>query len=173
LGIEQQKGWRPVQRGEDRYHRKKQAGGFTFLELILVMLILGVSAALVAPMIGHRLTRGDPQQVALRIRSAIELMRVYAVQRGQEELLIVAPRKNTYWHDRTGKLVEIPPEDGLLSAFGQWVNNEEEVEFRFYPDGTNSGGQIRLEKSRGAGATTYIVSLDPLLGSATMSREDG
>lgn len=152
---------------------KKQTGGFTLLELVLVMLILVVSAALVAPMVGQRLTRGDPQQVALRIRSAMELMRVYAVQRGQEELLIVAPRKNIYWHDRTGKLVEIPPQDGLLSAFGQWVNNEEEVEFRFYPDGTNSGGHIRLEKPSGAGATVYVVSLDPLLGSATMAREDG
>lgn len=152
---------------------KKQSGGFTFLELLLVMLILGVSAALVAPMISQRLTRGDPQQVALRIRSVMELMRVYSVQRGQEELLIVAPRTNTYWHDRTGKLVEIRPEDGLLSAFGQWVNNEEEVEFRFYPDGTNSGGQVRLEEPSGAGDTVYIVSLNPLLGSATMSREDG
>ena len=152
---------------------KKKTGGFTFIELILVMSILAVSAALVAPMISQRLTRGDPQQVALRIRSAMELMRVYAVQRGQEELLIVAPRENTYWHDRTGKLVEIPPEDGLLSALGQWVNHEEEVEFRFYPDGTNSGGQVRLEKSRGGGSTAYVVSLDPLLGSATMRREDG
>ena len=152
---------------------KKPSGGFTFLELVLVMFILGVSVALVAPMIGQGLTRGDPQQIALRLRSAMELMRVYAVQRGQEELLIVAPRINTYWHDRTGKLVEIRPEDGLLSAFGQWVNNEEEVEFRFYPDGTNSGGQVRLEKPSGVGDSVYIVSLDPLLGSATMSREDG
>ena len=159
---------------DQRHHiMHKHSDGFTFLELVLVMLILGVSAALVAPMLSQRLTRGDPQQVALRIRSAMELMRVYAVQRGQEERLIVAPRKNTYWHDRTGKLVEIRPEDGLLSALGQWANDEEEVEFRFYPDGTNSGGQVRLEKPRDAGATVYIVSLDPLLGSATMSREDG
>ena len=152
---------------------KKPSGGFTFIELILVMSILAVSAALVAPVIGQRLSRGDPQQIALRIRSAMELMRVYAIQRGQEELLMVAPRKNTYWHDRTGKLVEIPPEDGLLSASGRWANHEEEVEFRFYPDGTNSGGHIRFERSGDAGATAYIVSLDPLLGSATMSREDG
>ena len=150
--------------------------GFTFLEIVLVMLILVIAAAIVAPVIGKRLTSGDPQQTALRIRSAMTLMRVYAVQRGQEEILVVAPENNTYWHERTGKFAEVPPQNGLLSAQSQWVRQGEEVEefeFHFYPDGTNSGGAVRIEQARDASFLAYTVYLDPLLGTATMEREDG
>lgn len=150
--------------------------GFTLLEIVLVLLILVVTAGIVAPVIGKRLTSGDPQQTALQIRSALTLMRVYAVQRGQPEILVVAPQNNTYWHERTGKRVEVPPENGLLSTQSQWVRQGEEgeeVEFHFYPDGTNSGGAIRVEQARDPGFLAYTVYLDPLLGTATVQREDG
>ena len=155
----------------------KQTTGSSFLELILVVLIMVVAVGLVMPMVGQRLSRGDPQQTARQLRSALSLMRVYAVQRAQQQVFVVAPRSNAYRHQGGGKVVEVAPRNGLLSASGQWVSEEDEVEFRFYPDGTNSGGEIRIEQTRdgqdaGSGVV-FIVALDPLLGTVSVRRQEG
>ena len=147
-------------------------GGFTFLELILVLLIIGVTLALVGPTIGSRLKSGDLRRTAVQLRAAMELMRVRAVQQGQEGVLVVAPRTNSYWREPGSAEIEIPSESGVLSARGPFVREEGQVEFRFYPDGTNSGGEVRIEKRQGGALTAYVLFLDPLLGTATIWREE-
>ena len=142
--------------------------GFTLLELVLVLLIISVALAVVGPAIGSRLRSGDIRRTAVQLRATMDLLRVWAVRHGQEEVLIVAPRTNSYWNARGGQTVELPPENGELSARGQWVHEEGQVEFHFYPDGTNSGGDVRIEKRHGVAVTAYIVHLDPLLGTATI-----
>jgi general secretion pathway protein H len=146
--------------------------GFTLLELILVLLIISVALAVVGPAIGSRLKSGDIRRTAVQLRATMELMRVWAVRRGEEEVLIVAPRTNSYWNARGGETVELPPESGELSARGQWVHEEGQVEFHFYPDGTNSGGEVQIEKRQGVAVTAYVVHLDSLLGTATIWRDE-
>ena len=68
--------------------------------------------------------------------------------------------------------IEIPSESGVLSARGPSVREEGQAEFRFYPDGTNSGGEVRIEKRQGGALTAYVLFLDPLLGTATIWREE-
>ncbi len=155
----------------------KHPAGFSFLELLLVVLIMAVTVGLAMPMVSQRLNRGDLQQTAGRLRSALSLMRIYAVQRAQQQVFVVAPRSNTYWHQGSDRVVEVAPRDGLLSASGRWLGEEEEVEFRFYPDGTNSGGEIRIEQNRDGQDTgsevVFIVTLDPLLGTVSIHRAGG
>jgi type II secretory pathway pseudopilin PulG len=142
------------------------------LELILVLLIISVALAVVGPAIGSRLKSGDIRRTAVQLRATMELMRVWAVRRGEEEVLIVAPRTNSYWNARGGETVELPPEGGELSARGQWVHEEGQVEFHFYPDGTNSGGEVQIEKRQGVAVTAYVVHLDSLLGTATIWHDE-
>lgn len=146
--------------------------GFTLLELVLVLLIVSIALGIVGPAIGSRLNSGDIRRTTVQLRAAMQLMRVRAVQSGQEEILIVAPRLNTYRNARGGQTVEVPPESGALSASGQWVHEEGQVEFHFYPDGTNSGGEVRIEKRNWGSVTAYVLWLDPLLGTATIWRDE-
>ena len=148
------------------------ARGFTLLELILVLLIISVAVAVVGPAIGSRLKSGDMRRTAVQLRATMELMRIWAVRRGEEEVLIVAPRTNSYWNARGGETVELPAESGALSARGQWVHEEGQVEFHFYPDGTNSGGEVWIEKRQGVAVTAYVVHLDPLLGITTIWHDE-
>jgi general secretion pathway protein H len=147
--------------------------GFTFLELILVLVIVSIALTIVGPALGTRLNSGDPRRTARQLRAAMELMRVRAVQGGTEEVLVVAPRLNSYWSERHGETVQVPPDGGVLSARGRWVREEGEVEFHFYPDGTNSGGEVRIEKRQGVELSAYVLVLDPLLGTATIWRDAG
>ena len=68
--------------------------------------------------------------------------------------------------------MQVAPESGVLSARSYWLRENGQVEFHFYPDGTNSGGVIRIEQERGAAATAYMVVLDPLLGLASITQDE-
>jgi general secretion pathway protein H len=147
-----------------------RASGFTLLELLLVLVIVAIAATLVAPAIGNRFTTADPRQVIVQLRAAMELMRVRAIEDGKEEVLVVAPEDGRYWHEE-GE-VSIPPESGELTALGRFTRETGEVEFHFYPDGTNSGGEVRIEKPRSEGGKAYGLMLNPLLGTATIRRDN-
>lgn len=146
--------------------------GFTLLELMLVMLIIAVAAALVGPAVGSRLLRADARRTAAQLRSAMELMRLHAVRSGRAELLVVDPEENAYWREGGGGAVEVAPESGILSAQSRWVRENGQVEFHFYPDGTNSGGAVRVAQGRSETATAYVIWLDPLLGVASIRRDE-
>lgn len=150
----------------------RSSSGFTLLELILVLMIIGVAAALVGPAVGSRLLRADARRTAVQVRSAMDVMRIRAIRSAQEEVLIVDPRENAYWREGGGGAVEVAPESGLLSARSRWVRENGQAEFHFYPDGTNSGGAIRVEQGRGAATTAYVIFLDPLLGVASIWRDE-
>ena len=152
--------------------RRRAPQGFTLIELVLVLFIMAIAAALVGPELTQRFTTADPRRVIVQVRAAMELMRVQAVQSGREEVLVVAPRANTYWHEGGGERVEVAEESGALAARGFFIREEGEVEFRFYPDGTNSGGEVWIEKERASGVTLYRLALNPLLGTVIISRED-
>ena len=149
-----------------------QAQGFTLVELILVLVIIAVAASLVGPALSKRFTEADPRRVIVQLRSVMELLRVQAVQRGREEILVIAPETKRYWLEGRGETVEIPHGSGDLSAQGRFVRDEGEVEIHFYPDGTNSGGEVQIEQQRSEGETIYRLSLNPLLGTATVWRAD-
>ena len=151
--------------------RDSRASGFTLLELILVLVIIATAATLVAPAIGSRFTTADPRQVMVQLRAAMELMRVRAIEEGKEEVLVVASEDGRYWHEGGGEEVSVPPESGKLVARGRFTRETGEVEFHFYPDGTNSGGEVRIEKRRSEGGKAYGLVLNPLLGTATIRRE--
>lgn len=144
--------------------------GFTLLELLLVLVILSIAMAVVGPAIGNRLKSGDPRRTIRQVRATVELLRLRAIQGGKEEVLVVAPHQNAYWSERDGRIVSLPPEGGALSARGGWLRADGEVEFRFYPDGTNSGGEVRVEQRRGVAVRAYVLSLDPLLGTTTIAQ---
>jgi len=107
-----------------------------------------------------------------RMRAAMELMRVRAVETGREEILIVAPEDGRYWHADGTEEVRVPAESGALAARGRFTRETGEVEFHFYPDGTNSGGEVRIEKRRNEGGKAYRLILNPLLGTATILRDN-
>jgi general secretion pathway protein H len=152
--------------------RNLRAAGFTLLELMLVLVIIAIASALVAPAIGNRFTSADPRQAIIQLRAAMELLRVSAIEEGKEEILVMAPEDGRYWHEGGGEEAVVPPESGELIAQGRFQRETGEVEFHFYPDGTNSGGEVRIEKPRNEGGKIYSLVLNPLLGTATVRREN-
>ncbi len=177
MHLAQREGTHPAE--ARRAHGASSQQGFTFLELIVVLVIVSIAYAMVAPAIGNRLSSGDPKQTALQLRSTMELLRIRALVDGKKQLLVVDPQENQYWlesadhaqaQDERGQdeVHRVPSGGGELSARGIWVRDNGEVEFRFYPDGMNSGGDVFIEQRRGVSLIAYTVHLNPLLGTATI-----
>ena len=158
--------------------------GFTLIELILVLVIISIAFAIVVPAVGNRFGGSDPKRTAAQLRTTLELLRLRALTDGIEQRLVIDPEDNRYWQesgrqvaarddsdeesDHEDEQITSSDEDLQLSATSLWVREEGEVEFRFYADGTNSGGEITIEQQRGTNVIAYTIVLNPLLGTATV-----
>lgn len=122
--------------------------GFTLIELIVVLVILGLLAALVA-------MRGPPASHGLALRSVV--LEIAAGLRATRQYAITADRPTEYSvdlarhiaHGADGPAVQLPVGTGItiVTAAGE-VRNVEAADIRFEPDGSSTGGRIVLVDGR-------------------------
>jgi len=143
--------------------------GFTLLELLLVLLILGTASVLVAPSFGGLESRNFNAQV----REAVSLLnyaRRIAVVKG-------LPGKAIF--HSAGNESEADSVDARASTTGNWISQGSVVEYRnstnqfvevqdpveiiFYPEGGSTGGEIRLRQ----GDRLAVLHIDPFSGRVT------
>jgi general secretion pathway protein H len=160
--------------------------GFTLLELLVVLLLMGVFAAFVLPRVGGSLP-------GLQLRTAARKMAAtfrYATQRAMTEQMTYAVRLN---NEAGVVTLATVPVSGVLSAdpypetatqsstLDRW-QLPEEIRMRFpldrsdqtagddyviffYPDGSGSGGAVRLAASNGR---QMEIQTDFITGEATI-----
>lgn len=109
-----------------------RSSGFTLLEMIIVLVILGLALGLVlarGPMHSARL---DMEATAREVSGALRLARGRAI--AQDRTVAVALASNGYSID--GLPAKLIPPDVTLSGTGA---------IRFAPDGSSSGGAITVQ----------------------------
>jgi len=140
------------------------APGFTLIELVLVLFVIAVAAAVAGPVIG-RTTDG------MRMRT--EVAGFSATLRHAREQAVATQRPHR---------VEVNPAEHRVSV----IADEDDVRLtrslaplltieaypplalavRFAPHGVSNGGDFRLS----TGGISYMVSVDPLTGRVRVSR---
>jgi len=141
--------------------------GFTLLELVVVLLILGLLAALVAPTISGTLDSGRLRSGAAEMRAVFTLARTLAISAGREREVIVDRTRGLYGVDGEGER-RLPEGVGILSArVGDRTAEEDTFRVRFYPDGSAEGTVVVLSAAGGGGLR---VAVDPLTGIAEAVR---
>ena len=159
-----------------RAFRGPAPGGFTLLELLVVLAIAGLLTSLVPSLIsavvpGARL-HADAREMAVFLRAA----RNDAVTGGRAIDVIFEPADRRY--QRTDRPARRLAEDVTLTvepghaAFSRGPADDPDngtVPIRFYPDGTSVGAGIVLRR----GNSAYSVEVDWLLGSARVSPGPG
>lgn len=144
---------------------RRRSGGFTLIEVIVVMVLVGVVAALVAPTI-----RGGIRQSAVRrsVRAFISAARqasAVAVNKRRPTSLIVWPNDGTFGVEGSSQRYELPDfaEFGEIQG-GREAEADDEVRFDFYPTGSSSGGSVEIDFDPGDHRQAYLLILDPLIG---------
>jgi|SRR5262245_37873094 len=140
------------------------AHGFTFLELVVTLMILAIALAIVAPSISRS---------TATIRTRAEVARFAALIRHTREQAITARSAHEFVVEPQAHRVRIMageevretralPEDMTVGA-----DPPPALSVRFEPEGTSTGGDFRLV----AGPARYRVTVDRLTGRVRTERE--
>jgi type II secretion system protein H len=145
--------------------RRRTASGFTLLEVIIVMVIVGVIAAMVLPSI-----QAGSRQAAVRrsVRAFISAARqasAQSVNKRKPVALVVWPDDGKFGVEGADDRYELPE----FAEFGAIVGGREaeadnEIRFDFYPTGSSAGGSVQIEFTPSDRRQSYTLILDPLIG---------
>jgi general secretion pathway protein H len=144
--------------------------GFTLLEILLVLAILGLAATLIIPNIGSLESRSFNAQIRT-VNSLLNYARRQAVVNGQ-------PTAATVRVNRPGdaESTDAPTQAELANQAGEWespgatvrfrdstdqiIDIEDELDIIFYPEGGSTGGTLLI----GNDNQLVSVAIDPFTG---------
>ena len=135
--------------------------GVTLLELLIVIALMGIIAALVVPMFGGPVSTSELRATARQLAAGLRLARSEAVSERRETFLVVDVAGKRFKVDREAREHALPSkvELKLFTAQNDLVS-ENVGAIRFYPDGGSNGGRITVA----AGARKFNVDVDWLTG---------
>jgi general secretion pathway protein H len=139
----------------------RSAAGFTLLELLVVLAILGAASALILPRFGGSVSRVSMRSTAVQLVALLRATRSEAMRSNTELTVTIDLSGRAYWSDiQTGPRSIARGIDLTLSGAGiEWKNNAA-VRVRFKPDGRASAAEIGLKE----GKASAVITIDWLTG---------
>ena len=120
--------------------------GFTLVELLIVIVVIAMTAAVVAPNIGSGNQTATLNGAARELASGLRFARGHALSYGKESILLLNLNDNTYKITDKNKLYKLSKDIEVTLEIAQSQRvNEKQGGFRFFPDGSSTGGRITLE----------------------------
>ena len=141
---------------------RASARGFTLIEILVVLSIMAIGAAIVIPMVsGSGATTGELKSAAREIAAGLRLARSEAVATRRETALTLDLEERSFVVAGDARTVELPSkvELKLFTAQSDIVDARRGA-IRFFPDGGSNGGRVTLA----AGERKYEVDVDWLTG---------
>jgi prepilin-type N-terminal cleavage/methylation domain-containing protein len=142
----------------------RRTGGFTLVELAVVLFILAALAALAAPSFSRTIVSARLRASASDVRSAFARARSVAVAGGRARSVVFDLEKGEYGLDNEAVRRGFPDP---IRLGGVRIAGEEEsggdARVRFFPDGTADEAEVSVEAGDGG---TIRVKVDPLTGIA-------
>lgn len=138
-----------------------RVGGFTLIELVVVLVIAGLLLAVVPPLFSSALPGVQLKSTARELASALRFARDRAVTRQQETTLTLALKAHSF--RVSGRNRDYPVPSGLeieLFTVRSEQTDEDTGAIRFFPDGSSTGGRVTLV----SGTSRYAVDVDWLTG---------
>lgn len=143
--------------------------GFTLLELLLVLTILGLAMAVVSPMLGAGSRSLGLERGGLELASALRQARREAVTTASERVLLVDLANGTYRTDSGSLQRDFPANsDVTVEAAGSEQLEESLMGIRFFPTGASTGGSILVKQAD----RSLSVTVDWLTGRVAIHGPD-
>jgi len=120
--------------------------GFTIIELIVVLVIMVMAAAITGPNLVRGLASIQLKSAARDVASALRHSRSYAVITANESEFYLNLEKNLYSVSGKKKVYHLSDSVRLkLVTAESEITGAEEGAIRFFPDGSSTGGRVTLE----------------------------
>lgn len=152
--------------------------GFTLLELIVVLLIIGLTSVLAVPQLTGTLSGANSKTAAKKIAASLRYARSRAVSEKIIYLAIADMDKNSLSilsDSNTEQSSEKPsdkakvyvlPEGLTLKSEPEQEKDKEEFRIAFYPSGASSGGEIIVSDEQ---EKIYKIRVDFITGTVRVS----
>ena len=168
-------------RSADRPGRPTGNDGFTLLELMAVLVVVGLAAGIAMPSISTGLQRWRLRTAALEMNSMLKFTRTQAVAKRQAFQLVLDRSRNLYWLDRPNTVMDAEQahEKGIrlfalpsgvrfgAVTLGGQETHADELGMVFSPYGTTMASSVQIVDERGHG---YQITLDEVTGRSMIRR---
>ena len=165
----------------DRPDRPTGSGGFTLLELMAVLVVVGLAAGIAMPSISTGLQRWRLRAAALEMHAMLKFTRTQAVAKRQAFQLVLDRSRNLYWLDRPNAVLDAEQahEKGIrlfalpsgvrfgVVTLGGQETGANELGMVFSPYGTTTGSSVEVVDERRQG---YQIVLDRVTGQSAIRR---
>jgi len=142
--------------------------GFTLIEMIVVLAIIGLITALALPVMTGSQAKAETRMAAREIAAGLRMTRTLAMTGDVTEAFLIDTAKGTY---RVGSTASRQVPKGvrllLVTTVGDRIN-ETAGGIRFFSDGTSSGGGVKLTKRN----TAETVRVDWMTGRISIDGRD-
>ena len=139
--------------------------GFTLLETVIVMMIIGLASALAIPMIEGGFDSREVRRAARQVASTMHYCRGEAVSLGAPQELVIDTYRNTIHTTGWDRWAVLTDRALITDVHGGNALGDGMVQVLFFPNGSTSGAEVLLASRRDRFANRLRVALDPLLGS--------
>jgi prepilin-type N-terminal cleavage/methylation domain-containing protein len=153
-------------------HEVKRGGGYTLIELVLVLTVLGVASLVAAPAVGRAVDGIRVRTEVAGVASLLRWAREEAITRGRTHEVTLDADGRALLVRRVSAETSAPVEKRrTLSSLVQVAAAPSGIfpPITFRPQGGSSGGMLRIEA---AGSRVYVVTVDALTGRVATKRVD-
>jgi len=135
--------------------------GFTLLELLVVLFIMGLGYALAAPMIGAGAATLELNSATRQLAAGLRKARNTAITRQQEAVMTVDVGNRVFAITNDTHIYPLPKhvEISLITAQTELLQAQL-GNIRFFPDGSSTGGRLTLS----VGESRHAIDVDWLTG---------
>ena len=135
--------------------------GFTFIEVMIIIVIIGISLAIVAPFFEGFIESAEINTTRRRIVNFIRTVREYAVTSESEQKIQI---QDTGLHfNLHGEEKYLDLAETGFTVISSDIEGEEDDIIYFYPDGTGTGAIITFEYEE---KETFVLEIGEISGSA-------
>lgn len=140
---------------------RTQNRAFTLIELLVVLAIFGLVLVLIPPALDNILPENRVRGAARDLAAELRLCRSRAIRTREEALLVLDVGEQTFQSADRGRGLNLPEAATLnLTTAESEMLSELRGAIRFFPDGSSTGGQIRLHYQ----SNEYVVDVNWLTG---------
>ena len=145
---------------------KAYKGGFTLLELLVVMAIVTFLLAIVPPLLGNVIDSTRIKSATRHLSSALITARNKAISSQQEVILAIDVNSHIYSLLDKKRKLSLPDNTSfvLTTAKSEQLSPSKGA-FRFFADGSSTGGQIKLSHE----PFEYFININWLTGKVSIS----
>lgn len=128
--------------------RSPRARGFTLLEMLAVILLIGIAAAAVSVSVTQGLASARINAASSELAAALRAVRAQAIVKGAQQNFDVDTRSETYLNLKR-QPVALPKGLKLsMTSAKDDQPNDHTGRIRFFPDGSSTGGRITLTSGK-------------------------